>query len=275
MENKQHDNTPQENKPTFSIITCTWNSAATLADTLASVAAQTCQDIEHIFVDGGSNDGTLDMIAAYMHDRPGNKRVLRDVGGGISRAMNQGIEAARGEIIAHLHSDDYYNGPDVLATVKRSFEGEGVAGRPLDWVFGNIQILRNGKMLPPYAMPDFSYRSYVAGHSSIPHPAVFVRKRAFERVGMFDESLKYAMDIDLWLRLGAVARPVMIDQPLTVFRDHAGSVSSANRLKARQEEFKVRRRHMDKAPIAFGIYCLRYLKRLRELQAETGALRAQ
>ena len=263
------------NAPTFSIVTCTWNSAATLADTLASVQNQTCQDIEHIFVDGGSTDGTLDMIAAYLQDKPGNKRVLRDVGGGISRAMNQGIEAARGQIIAHLHSDDYYNGPDVLATVKRVFDEQQAAGKPVDWVYGNIQILKDGKMVPPYAMPAFSYRSFVAGRSSIPHPAVFIRKTAFERVGSFDEKLKYAMDIDLWLRLGAVSRPAMIDQPLTVFRDHAGSVSSANRIKARQEEFNVRRRHMDKAPLAFGIYCLRYLKRLRALQAEARALAIQ
>lgn len=268
-----HNNSsnPAAGKPTFSIVTCTWNSAATLADTLASVQGQTCQDYEHIFVDGGSTDGTLDMIAAY----PGNKRVLRDVGGGISRAMNQGIEAAQGEYIAHLHSDDYYNGPDVLATVKRAFEQAQATGRPVDWVYGNIQVLKDGKMVPPYAMPAFSYRSFVAGRSSIPHPAVFIRKSAFERVGAFDEKLKYAMDIDLWLRLGAVSRPAMIDQPLTVFRDHAGSVSSANRLKARQEEFNVRRRHMDKAPLAFGIYCLRYLKRVRELQAEARAVAVQ
>lgn len=255
---------PVSTTPTFSIVTCTWNSAATLADTLASVRSQICQDYEHIFVDGGSLDATLDMLEAY----PGNKRVLRDIGGGISRAMNQGIEAARGDIIAHLHSDDYYKGPEVLETVRRAFEQAALAGQPVDWVYGNIQILKDGKMAPPYAMPAFSYRAFVSGRSSICHPAVFVRKAAFERVGMFDETLKYAMDIDLWLRLGATAAPVMIDQPLTVFRDHAGSVSSANRLKARQEEFSVRRRHMDKAPLAFGIYCLRYLKRLRGLQAE-------
>ncbi|SFD06409.1 glycosyltransferase family 2 protein [Massilia yuzhufengensis] len=255
-------------KPIFSIVTCTWNSAATLADTLASVQAQTCQDIEHIFVDGGSTDATLEMIAAY----PGNKRLLRDVQGGISRAMNQGIEAARGEIVAHLHSDDYYKGPEVLATVRRAFEQQQAAGRPVEWVYGNIQVLKDGKMAPPYAMPAFSYRALVSGRSAIAHPAVFVRRAAFERVGMFDEQLKYAMDIDLWLRLGAVALPAMIDQPLAVFRDHAGSVSSSNRLKARQEEFTVRRRHMDKAPLAFGIYCLRYLKRLRALQAEAPAV---
>ena len=249
-------------------MTCTWNSAATLADTLASVQSQTCQDIEHIFVDGGSTDGTLEMIAAY----PGNKRVLRDVGGGISRAMNQGIEAAQGEYVAHLHSDDYYAGPDVLATVARRFEEAGREGRPVDWVFGNIQVLKDGRLAPPYAMPPFSYRSFAAGRASIPHPAVFIRKSAFERVGMFDEKLKYAMDIDLWLRLGAVANPALVDRPLTVFREHAGSVSSANKIKARKEEFAVRRRYMHKAPLAFGIYCLRYMKRMRALELEAKVL---
>ena len=247
------------NKPTFSIVTCTWNSAATLADTLASVQRQTCQDVEHIFVDGGSTDGTLEMIAAY----PGRKRVLRDVGGGISRAMNQGILAATGEYVAHLHSDDYYASDDVLATVAERFANERV-----DWVFGTVQVLKDGQLVPPYRMVPFSYRAFAAGRASVPHPAVFIRRSAFGRVGLFDETLKYAMDIDLWLRLGRVARPATIDRPLTIFRDHAGSVSSANKIKARQEEFAVRRRYLRRAPLAFGVYCLRYLKRMRALRAE-------
>jgi glycosyltransferase involved in cell wall biosynthesis len=247
------------NKPTFSIITCTWNSAATLADTLASVQRQTCRDVEHIFVDGGSTDGTLEMIAAY----PGRKRVLRDVGGGISRAMNQGIEAATGEYVAHLHSDDYYAGDDVLETVAARFASERV-----DWVFGTVQVLKDGQLIPPYRLVPFSYHAFAAGRASVPHPAVFIRRSAFGRVGMFDETLKYAMDIDLWLRLGRVARPATVDRPLTVFRDHAGSVSSANKIKARREEFQVRRRYLKQAPLAFGIYCLRYLKRMRALRAE-------
>jgi glycosyltransferase involved in cell wall biosynthesis len=249
------------NKPTFSIVTCTWNSAATLADTLASVQRQTCQDVEHIFVDGGSTDATLDMIAAY----PGNKRVLHDIGGGISRAMNQGIEAAQGDYVAHLHSDDYYASDDVLATVAHHFDQQRV-----DWVFGKVQVLKDGALVPPNPMPPYSYRSFAAGRAWVAHPAVFIRRAAFGRVGMFDEGLKYAMDIDLWLRLGQVARPATIDRPLTIFRDHAGSVSSANKIKAREEEFRVRRRYMRHAPLAFGIYCLRYMKRMRALRAEAG-----
>jgi glycosyltransferase involved in cell wall biosynthesis len=248
-----------QNNPRFSIITCTWNSAATLADTLASVQRQTCRDVEHIFVDGGSTDGTLDMIAAY----PGNKRVLHGVSGGISRAMNQGIAAARGEYIAHLHSDDYYASDDVLAQVAERFAAEQV-----DWVFGKVQVLKDGELAQPHPMYPFSFRSFAAGRAFVSHPAVFIRRAVFGQVGMFDEQLKYAMDIDLWLRLGQVARPAMIDQPLTVFRDHAGSVSSANAAKARQEEFRVRLRYMRRAPIAFGIYCLRYLKRTHALRAQ-------
>ena len=248
-----------DSKPAFSIVTCTWNSAATLADTLDSVRRQTCQDYEHIFVDGGSSDATLDMIAAY----PGRKRVLRDVGGGISRAMNQGIEAATGEYVAHLHSDDYYATDDVLATVAERFTSERV-----DWVYGSVQVLRDGELVPPYPVLPFTYRSFAAGRAWVAHPAVFIRRSAFGRVGMFDEKLKYAMDVDLWLRLGRVARPAIVDRPLTVFRDHAGSVSSANKIKARKEEFQVRRRYMNQAPLAFGIYCLRYMKRMRALQAE-------
>ena len=247
------------NKPTFTIVTCTWNSAATLGDTLASVASQTCRDVEHIFVDGGSIDGTLELIEAYQ----GNKRVLRDVKGGISRAMNEGIRHATGEYIAHLHSDDYYFSNDVLETVAERFAADKV-----DWMFGNIQVLKDDVLQKPHAMNPFSYRSLAAGKAFVPHPAVFVRKAAFDRVGVFDEKLKYAMDIDLWLRLGAVARPSTVDRTFTVFRDHAGSVSSANKIKARQEEFSVRRRHLDKAPLAFGVYCLRYMKRMRQLKQE-------
>lgn len=244
-------------EPAFSIVTCTWNSAATLPDTLASLRAQTCRDVEHIFVDGGSRDGTLAMLDAF----PGDKRILYGVDGGISRAMNRGVDAARGAIVAHLHADDYYAHPHVLETVLAAFAQSGRA-----WVAGEIQVLHGDRLLAPAPRRAYSYRALVSGRAFVAHPATFVRRNAFARVGQFDEQLRYAMDIDLWLRLAALGPPQVLAQTLAIFRDHPGSVSSANKLRARQEEWQVRRRYAGAAPLAFGLYCLRYLKRTARLR---------
>lgn len=245
------------NNPIFSIVTCTWNSGATLPDTLASLCAQTCRDVEHIFVDGGSRDGTLALLEAF----PGNKRILRDVQGGISRAMNCGIDAASGSIVAHLHADDYYASADVLASVASAMQSSGRA-----WLVGNIAVLSPQGLLPPHRQRAYSYRALAAGSASIPHPATFVRRDLYDQVGRFDERLRYAMDIDLWLRLAAHTPPVVLNRVLAVFRDHTGSASSANKLLARQEEWRVRRRYAGTAPLAFATYCLRYLKRTQSLR---------
>ena len=249
------------NEPTFSIVTCTWNSAATLPDTLASLRAQTCRDVEHIFVDGGSRDGTLALLDAF----PGNKRILRDVRGGISHAMNRGIAAATGAIVAHLHADDYYADADVLASVASAMDRSGRA-----WAVGEIAVLAPHGLLPPQRRRAFSYRALAAGRAFVPHPATFMRRHLFDRVGCFDENLRYAMDIDLWLRLAAHTPPVVLARILAVFREHAGSLSSANKLLARQEEWRVRRRYAGAAPLAFAVYCLRYLRRTVGLRYRSG-----
>jgi len=244
-------------EPLFSIVTCTWNSAATLPATLASLRRQTCRHVEHIFVDGGSTDATL----ALLHDFPGNKRVLHEVRGGISHAMNCGIAAASGTFVAHLHADDYYAAPDVLEQVAATLQSSG-----RDWLVGEIGVLAGDVLLPPRPRRAYSYHALASGRAFVPHPATFVRRSLFGQVGDFDEKLRYAMDIDLWLRLAARTPPVVLPRVLAVFRDHPGSVSSANKLLARQEEWRVRRRYAAQAPLAFALYCLRYLKRTHALR---------
>ena len=247
----------------FSIITCTFNSVATLADTIDSVQSQRYPHVNHIFVDGGSTDGTLEMIAQRC---PG-ATLLAKVRGGVSAAMNAGIDAARGELVAHLHSDDYYVDSNVLAGVAERFDAEPRK----QWAYGKIHLLLEGMIHSLNApMRRFTFRRYAAGRASVPHPAVFIRREVFETLGRFDTSLKYAMDIDFWLRLGRRHEPIQIDAPLTVFREHSGSLSTQNKIAARREEWRVRRRYFTQAPLAtaaFGVWHLRRMQRLRREHA--------
>lgn len=248
----------------FSIITCTRNSAATLGETIASVQAQHHPDVEHLFVDGGSTDGTLDIIARQS---PG-ARVLLGVGGGISRAMNEGIRAASGDVIAHLHSDDFYADAQVLGRVAQALARSGAR-----WACGDMDTLRDGvRACAPRRRLAFTPARYASGRVAILHPTVFVRREVFDAVGGFDESLRYAMDIDLWLRIGPRFAPVEIDATLAVFRAHAGSLSTANADAARREEWQVRRRYLARWPLATLLCALRHRRMAARERQAAGAV---
>lgn len=246
----------------FSIITCTWNSAAYLPQSIASVLAQDYPHVEYIFVDGGSTDDTLQQISAV----PRPYKLLENVRGGISNAMNAGIRAATGDIIAHLHSDDYYLRPDVLSLVATLLEQ-----KKQGWLFGRTMTDIDGKLLPEgYLAPRYSYAQMLRGNF-VPHPATFVRRELMLRTGGFDTKLKYAMDYDLWLKLGCLSEPVQLDVPLAAFREHEGSLSTRNRLAAMEEDFFVRLSHVGRHPIAKAMHYARYfVRRQRAVLAGTG-----
>ncbi len=238
--------------PSFSIITCTRNSEPWLAESVASVLMQRGVEIDYIFVDGGSNDGTLQRIRAL--ERP--YTLIENVKGGISRAMNAGIEAARGDIVAHLHSDDFYLRDDVLLTVALAFRERGCR-----WLYGRTKSCIDGQLVPEgYQAPRFSRRRLLRGNF-IPHPATFVARELIWRAGGFDPGLRYAMDYDLWLRLSAIVEPVALPQPLTAFREHEGSLSTREKSQAMQEDLRVRLAHTGFHPFAQGMHLLRYAVR--------------
>lgn len=243
---------------TFSVITCTWNSENYLGESIASVLAQDYPHIEYIFVDGGSTDGTLQQIGGLR--RP--HRLLRNVQGGVSRAMNEGLQAATGDVIAYLHSDDYYLGPDVLSRVARHLESSG-----RNWLFGRTMALVDGELRADnYVAPRFSYASLLRGNF-IPHPAAFVRRELMLRAGGFNTGLKYAMDYDLWLKLAQICDPVQLDEPLTAFREHEGSLSSSSRtrLAAMAEDFRVRLAYAGNNPLDRLLHYARYFVRRRRV----------
>jgi glycosyltransferase involved in cell wall biosynthesis len=241
---------------TFSIITCTLNSASFLDESIASVLSQDYPDTEYIFVDGGSSDATLEMIRAI----PRKVTLIENVRGGIARAMNVGLAAATGEVIAHLHSDDYYTHSQALRHAANALEQSGA-----EWLFGRCLSDIDGQRVPEnYTIPRYSHRRLLKGNF-IPHPATFVRRRLLQQAGDFDESVTYAMDYDLWLRLGKVSVPFQLDEHLAAFRWHAGSLTSANRMASFQNDFDVRMRHASKAPWSVAYHWATYLVRRRRL----------
>lgn len=219
----------------FSIVTCTWNSQPFVKQAVESILNQDCQDFEIVFVDGGSTDGTLE----YLRSTPGRVTIVENIRGGIARAMNAGIAASNGEVIAHLHSDDYYSSHQTLSRIKAAFQQSNA-----QWGFGRILSDVGGRELLPerYAVPRYSYRKVLMGNF-IPHPATFIRRDVFDQYGMFDESLRFAMDYEYWLRIGRDCTPFQLDEHLAVFRRHAGSTTQANFGKSFNEDFRVRLRH--------------------------------
>jgi len=244
---------------TFSIITCTWNSEPFLAQSIDSVQSQDYPHFEQIFVDGGSEDGTLERIQA-LGDRA---NWVTGVRGGIAHAMNVGIKMATGDVVAHLHSDDYYLDAQVLSDVADAFTKTDA-----QWLFGRTKTdLGNVLEVPSWSMPTYSRKRLLRGNF-IAHPATFVRRSMYERCGVFDENIKYAMDYDLWLRLSKHADPVFVNRWIAAFRRHSGSLSSANALAALADDYRVRCNYLGLNPLSRGYHCLIHtVRKQRSLKA--------
>ncbi|MFV0298899.1 MAG: glycosyltransferase family 2 protein [Hyphomicrobiaceae bacterium] len=237
----------------FSIVTCTWNSEPLVAEAITSIRDQDYPNVEHIFVDGGSTDGTLERIKAL----DGDVKVLENVKGGISRAMNAGAAVATGDIIAHMHSDDMYLGTDVFTKVAAAFEEAPDA----PWLFGRCKSLIDGKVLDNrYETKRYS-QAVLMRRNIIPHMSTFVRRWAFEKAGGFDPRYRCAMDYDLWLKLAKMGDPVQLDDYLAAFRTHAGSLSSVHVGSCHHEDFRVRWKHSRRHPLELAEHLGRYAVR--------------
>lgn len=177
--------------------------------------------------------------------------------------MNAGAQVATGDVIAHLHSDDYYLRPDALSTVARQMES-----MDRGWLFGRIARDVYGDLRSEnFVVPRYSPQRLLLRGNFIPHPATFVRRNLFAQAGGFDNALKDAMDFDLWLKLARCGDPVQLDEALAAFRKHAGSLSLRNRLAAMKENFRVRLGHSGWSPVALAMHYARFLVRRRRALA--------
>jgi glycosyltransferase involved in cell wall biosynthesis len=179
----------------LSIVTVCFNAANTLRDTLTSVARQSYPLIEHIVIDGGSTDGTVDLI------REEGARVSTwssEPDRGIYDAMNKGILASSGEVIAFLNADDVYANCDVVARAMQQF-----AEHELDLVYGDVVFVKRndlGRVVRVYSSHKFR-PSRIAWGWMPAHPSMFVAKPIFERFGLFRQDYRIAGDYEFVARI--------------------------------------------------------------------------
>ncbi|MDP2809656.1 MAG: glycosyltransferase family 2 protein, partial [Rhodocyclaceae bacterium] len=204
-----------------SVITVCFNSAATIADTLRSVAEQTHADVEHIVVDGGSKDGTMEIIAG-MPNRIA--RLVSEPDCGIYDAMNKGLALATGDIVGFLNADDVYAHDGVLAGMATIVQAEG-----LDILYGDVALFHPGKTLRPfrrYRSESFSPARIAWGWMPA-HPALFVMRRVFECAGYFKTDYRIAGDFEFVARLFGQGGLRYRHLPEVLVRMRAGGVSTA------------------------------------------------
>ncbi len=203
-----------------SVVTVAFNAAATIADTLESVARQTHPDVESLVIDGGSKDGTQSLVEGFGDVVA---HFVSEPDRGLYDAMNKGLRRATGDYVAFLNADDYYAGPDVLAAVAATAARTGA-----DVILGDTIML---SAEPPhgvsrfYSAAGFRPWQFRFGHMP-PHPSTFVRRDLLLRLGGFDLRYSISADFDLMLRLFRTLKPRVAHLPKTVTVMRGGGLTT-------------------------------------------------
>ena len=217
----------------ISIITSTYNSAATVKDTLRCVATQTHKDIEHIIIDGLSKDHTLEIVRDFPHV----SLVISEKDKGIYDAMNKGIRHATGDVIGILNSDDFYTDGNVLADIHQLFTDPSV-----QCVYADLHYVSQhnlSRVVRRWKSGTYSHTQFKMGWMP-PHPTFFVRKEVYQKYGVFNQELGTAADYEIMLRFLEKHQCKVAYLPRTIIHMRTGGASN-NSLRAR-----IKAHHMDR-----------------------------
>lgn len=208
--------------PFLSIITINYNNANGLQKTIQSVVEQTYNDIEYIVVDGGSTDGSVEVIQTYQNSIT---KSVSEKDNGIYNAMNKGIAMATGNYLLFLNSGDVFTSKNTLQDCisQTNFKD--------DIIYGDYKFENGEKIYPDVISPYYFMRS------SLPHQSTFFHQSVFEKMGVYDESYKICADRAFYLKccVSNVFTWQHIKYPVTLF-DLEGLSNNPNHLKMKQEE---------------------------------------
>ena len=230
----------------LSIITINYNNAEGLRKTLASVASQTYADIEHIIVDGGSTDGSVEVIREYeqslasrLSPLASNLKWVSEKDTGIYNAMNKGIRMATGEYIEILNSGDILFDANVTQRMIEHLDQINSQNEnPIGILYGNmIKVNAQGKVVGKSGYTEYSLRQFYS--STLNHDCAYIRRDLFEEYGLYDEQLRIVSDWKWYLQvigLGKV-KPEYVDIDVTIFDDEG--ISETNLALRNAERRKV------------------------------------
>jgi glycosyltransferase involved in cell wall biosynthesis len=213
--------TESSSSPLVSIVTPSYNQAHYIEETIQSVLGQTYPNIEYIIVDGGSTDGSREIIERYAN-RLAWWVSERDQGQ--TDAINKGFARARGQVLAWLNSDDTYL-PHAVAEAVDFLQAHPQAGM----VYGDANLVDEaGNVLSRFPARQTDYHRLRRGFVHLPQQAAFFRASLWRQVGPLDPSFYFAMDYDLWVRLARLAPLVYTPRLWANFRLHASGKSVAS-----------------------------------------------
>ena len=204
----------------ISIITATYNRAPTIVRALTSIKRQTYSDLQLVIIDGMSTDETIKLIKPFM---TASDIVCSEPDRGIYDALNKGINLSNGEIIAFLHSDDLYIDEEVVRDVMKLFEDDEV-----DIVYGDVSFFNKNnpeKVTRIYHSDDLSKRNLSWGKMPA-HPAIFIRRRVYNKVGNFKIDYQIAADYEFLCRVVKDNEFKVKRLPRVLVRMQSGGVST-------------------------------------------------
>lgn len=237
--------------PLVSIVTPSYNQAEFIEETILSIQNQTYPFVEHIIVDGASTDGTIDILKKY-----GDKIAwVSEPDNGETEAVNKGFKIARGEIIGWVSSDNTLE-LDAIEKVVSFFKEYP----EVYMVSGGANIIdKSGKLLEIIRPPAvFSLKSLIlkTGAYGMYEPATFIKKNILEEVGMLNSSIKYAIDLDLYIRIGMKYRAEHVPHILANVRYHPEATSLRKSKELRAEVHMLGKKYLE--PSIANLIFLKY-----------------
>ena len=235
----------------ISIITPSLNQQEYIEKTILSVREQNYHNYEHIIIDGGSTDGTLDILAKYENEIV----YISEKDSGQANALNKGLRMASGDILAFINSDDYYL-PNTFNSVVSAFQNNTAS-----WLIGDYKIIDSlGNEIHDFVIKykkilrERANKKLIHGVNYIPQPSTFWKRDLFEASGFFNEAYTYAFDYEYWLRLYIIEAPIIIRNKLSAFRIHKNSKGSRDyKLQLDEEIIILKENNVDNVYIALHI----------------------